>query len=739
MYFAAPLPWWLVVVVGAAIAAVAYGSYRASGAPLTRGQRGTLSILRAATLAAIVLFLCRPTLVRPDPAASDAVVPVLVDVSSSMRVADAGGRPRFERAVDLLRAELLPAVSRDFRTELYAVGESVTPSTIDAMAAEARQSNLIAALDRIRERYSNRHVPGIVVLSDGGDTSQRSDLPEGGPPVFPIGFGSADGPVDREVTGLTASDLRLDQASVDLHVSAVSHGLERSPLQLRILANGQLVESRTVVPARGGSPVEELFTVSPDPRVATVYTAEVVRDRDESIAENNARSVLVRPVGRKRRVLALAGAPGYEFSFMARALARDPGIEVDAVVRKGRNETGDATFLVQAGSGRASALMAGFPSSREALYAYDALIIANIEGDFFTRGQLAMTAEFVSARGGGVLVLGGRSFAERGLIGTPLEEVLPIELNDRRGAVVEASYDGEGAAAQNAVLLTAEGEAHPVMRIAGSREDTRKRWSGLPPLAGLAALGGPRPGASVLAVTIASSGGTYPLVAVQRYGRGRSMVFTGEASWRWRMLTPSTDRTYEYFWRQATRWLAARAPDPVSVSAPESAEPGDAVPIEVNVLDSAFVPIADAEVRATITTPGADPEPLPLRREAGTGGRYVATLRPDRAGLHRVRVDARRGTAPAAAADEWFYVGGTSREFADPRLNEALLQRIARASGGQYIAPERASGTAELLRSAVLRNPVQQRVELWHQPWAYALVVALLAAEWILRRRWGLR
>src|SRR6185436_2049932 len=98
------------------------------------------------------------------------------------------------------------------------------------------------------------------------------------------------------------------------------------------------------------------------------------------------------------------------------------------------------TFFVQAGSGRSAALTAGFPARRDQLYAYDAIVIANVEGDFFTRAQLAMLADFVSERGGGLLVLGGRSFAQRGLSGTPLEEVLPVELNDRRGALVRTAF-----------------------------------------------------------------------------------------------------------------------------------------------------------------------------------------------------------------------------------------------------------------------------------------------------------
>ena len=133
----------------------------------------------------------------------------------------------------------------------------------------------------------------------------------------------------------------------------------------------------------------------------------------EAVVENNTRSVLVSPIGRKRRILALAGAPGYEFSFLSRALGKDPGLELDSIVRKGQNESGQSTYLVQAGGGRAPALTSGFPSSREALYTYDALIAANVEGDALTRAQLAMAAEFVSVRGGGLAVLGGRSFAHR--------------------------------------------------------------------------------------------------------------------------------------------------------------------------------------------------------------------------------------------------------------------------------------------------------------------------------------
>jgi hypothetical protein len=267
------------------------------------------------------------------------------------------------------------------------------------------------------------------------------------------------------------------------------------------------------------------------------------------------------------------------------------------VTRKGKNAEGQDTFFVQAGGGRSPTLTLGFPATREQLFVYDALVIANVEGEFFSRAQLKMAADFVAERGGGLLVLGGRSFAQRGLSGTPLEEVLPVELNDRRGGLVRASLATGDMPAHNRLMLTPEGEVHPIMRIGGSPDETRKMWSALPALAASAPLGGPRPGATILALTKAPDGGVFPVVAVQRYGQGRSMVFAGEASWRWKMMVASTDRSFEFFWRQSARWLSA-APEPVAISVPDAPEPGDAIAIDVDARDG-VAPVPDATIDAT--------------------------------------------------------------------------------------------------------------------------------------------
>src|SRR5579864_7763665 len=114
MHFAYPPPWWVALLLAAAIAAAVFAEYRRPLAPLTRIQRGLLAALRALTLAALAAFLFRPIAMLPPAASRGAAVPVLVDSSRSMRIADADGQPRAAAAAKLLKERLMPALTTQF-------------------------------------------------------------------------------------------------------------------------------------------------------------------------------------------------------------------------------------------------------------------------------------------------------------------------------------------------------------------------------------------------------------------------------------------------------------------------------------------------------------------------------------------------------------------------------------------------------------------------------------------------
>lgn len=740
MTFANPLPWWVLVPVVASAAAVAWLAYRRFAGSAV--ERYVLTALRLSALLLLVLFLMRPVARTIDEDARDGVVPILVDTSRSMGIEDAGASPglrRIDRARALVTDRLLPALAPRFHVEVLGFGDTLAPVATGDLAATSRRSDLAGALAAVRERYRGRAVAGVVLISDGGDTSgagERAGSGESGPPIFAMGVGSRVVGRDREVTSVTAADAVLDRSRVDLAVTAVSHGHGSEPIELRLLENGRPIEVRRPVPAADGTPVHEVFQVSPS-GAAAVYTVEIPAAAGELVPENNSRSVLVQSPSRPRRILLAEGAPGFEHSFLKRAWGGDAGLEIDSVVRKGTNEDGANTFYVQAVRTRGEALTSGYPQTNEALCAYDAVVLANVEADQLTRAQLEATRAFVGKRGGGLLVLGAHSFLREGLRGTALEEVLPLEVTERGGVV--AASDASGGV--NRVGLTPAGEAHPIMQLGGGPAETRKAWEAMPALASSAALGGSRPGATILAVTGGPGGTPRPLVAVQRYGAGRSMVFTGEAAWRWRMMLPAANTSYDTFWRQALRWLAIQASDPVSISAPASAAPGDPLQLRLAVRDGAFDVQRDASVDLRVTAPDGRVEALHAGLEQDDQGEagYVARFRPSTPGVYRVAADARRATGALGSATTSVLVGGSDLEMTDPRLNMQVLQRVAAASGGRVIGEGDVRVLAEALRSGIPAAALSVRRDLWHNGWSFAAIVLLLGAEWILRRRWGLR
>lgn len=737
MTFANPLPWWALSAALVAVAAVAWLAYR--GAPLPPARRGILSAIRLLTLLLLIVLLMRPVARRGPDEASEALVPILVDSSRSMAIDDADGARRIDRARDVVVSELLPVLSTRFQTEVLAFGEELRPTPAAELGAAARRSDVAGALDAVRERYRGRVIAGIVLVSDGGETGGSLERAAGdsAAPVFPIGIGSPGIGRDREVLGVTVADAILDDSRIDLSVSAVSHGFGVETMELRLLENGRPIDVRRTAPAADGSPVREVFHVAPAKGAATVYTIEIPAGAGERVPENNARSVLVQLPSRPRRVLLVQGAPGFEHSFLRRAWSGDTGLEVDSIVRKGKNDQGADTFYIQASSARSGALASGFPATRDDLFTYDAVVLANMEGSVLGTTQLEALREFVGHRGGGLLVLGAHSFLRRGLIDTPLEDLLPLDPGERGRGVLPASTGAARGA--NRVALTSAGEAHPIMQLTADADESRKRWEAVPALASTASLGGPRPGATVLAVTAGTGGAPHALVAVQRYGEGRSMVFTGEAAWRWRMLLPATDRSYDTFWRQAVRWLALPAADPVAITGPAGAARGEAVAFRVAARGRDYEALEDATVDVRITRPDGRVESAPASMDAADGETFVASYRADEPGVYRAVADVRRPGAPTVSAATAILVGGADPEMADPRLNMRVLQRVAAASGGRVVDASGAAALADDLRARLPAATLLVGRDLWHHAWSFAAIVGVLAAEWLLRRRWGLR
>lgn len=734
MRFAVALPWWGLALV--VVAAVLLG-WRAYASAVTVGthRRAVLTALRTAALLTLVAMLLKPVMERPDPDGQGLVVPILVDVSRSMRLADAAGETR-EAVAARLVAQVQSGLSGIARPEVWRIGAGLAPWSSPPAVSDDPRSDLRGALAAVMERYRGRRLAGVVLLSDGGDTgpaaSSRPGVPDA--PVFAIGVGSPVIGRDRELRDLSAGSEALPGATVDLTVTAVSHGYGTAPLDLRVRVNGQPTDVRRVERVADGVPVRAVVRVAPASDAATVVTIDVPEANGELTAGNNTRRLLIEPAGRARRVLLLEGSPAHEHAFIRRALTADAALDIDVVARKGQDDRGRPTFLVQAASGRAAALTRGFPADRARLFAYDGVVLANVDPDTVAGDDLEALAAFVEQRGGGLLAFGARTLARGALATTPLARVLPVDLAGRSADALPAVQDGGRRAA---MAPTREGDAHPAVRVDADPAESRRRWAALPPLGVVHPVGALKPAASVLLVAAEAAGGWSPLVVTGRHGDGRAAVFAGEGTWRWRMARPAADTTFESVWRQLVRWLVAGSAASVEVLRPDDLVPGTTVPISIRVRDERFLPVGDADVRLRLTAPGGARTEVAATRAASGDGIYVAPVRLGEAGLYEVAADVSAPSVPFVTVTRALLAGGADRELADPRLNREVLERLSQTSGGAYLEADDVARLPALLRAAVRESSVTT-VDLWHNGAVLLVLMSVLGAEWTLRRRWGL-
>jgi len=728
-------PVMLVVAAVLGLAAVALLTYRGLSTVEKARDRAVLIALRVAAL--VVLFFCllRPALVLKAAVPQQNFVGVLVDDSRSMAIADSDGQPRSSFVQQQLapNARLLDALSQRFVVRFFRFSSSVDRvASANDLKFGGTATRLGQALDRARDELSGLPLAGLVMVTDGADTSEAAideslaSLKARSIPVFTLGVGQERFARDVQVTRVETPRAVLKGTAlvVDVVLSQTGYGGRTVPLTVE--DDGRIVSTQEVkLPPDGeSSTVKARFTASEaGPRL---FRFRVADQPDEQVTQNNARDTLIEVQDRREKVLYFEGEPRPEMKFIKRAVQDDKNLVVSVLQRTAENKY----YRIDPSS--ANDLVGGFPRTREELFAYRGLILGSVEAASFTPEQLRMIADFVSKRGGGLLVLGGRrSFAEGGWNGTPVGEVLPV-IPDAANPKYLSMLD---------VRPTRAGALFPVTQIAATDDASTAKWSEMPQVSTVNSVHQVKPGATVLLSATDSRRQDQVVLAFQRYGRGKAIAMPIQDSWLWKMdvKVPVTDTTHAMFWRRMIRWLVDGVPDQVNVTTTaDRVEPGEPVKLAAEVLDAAYTEVNDSRVVARITSPTGKVSELPVDWTVTHDGDYRASFTPDEPGVYDIRVTAAREQKDLGSAAMHVRVSAGDAEYFDAAMRAPLLKRIAEETGGRFFTPANAAALPEAVSYTGRGVTVVEERELWDMPALLLVLVGLVSAEWGFRRARGL-
>jgi len=728
----------LVIALIVALAAVTVATRRLR-LPSTRA-RWTLGTLRALLFALLLACLLRPALIVSSSVPQRNVLAILLDDSRSMRLADVNDERRLDAARRILgdSAALSEQLADRFVLRYYRFAADAAPvAGTGGLEASGTRTDLAAALDGARQELADLPVAGVVVVTDGADNASGDlatpmlALQARRIPVYTVGVGQERFARDLGIESLNLPATALDGAGVVADLSLRIRGVGGETTTVTVEADGRVVGTESVqLPSRGETVQVPLRipALAAGPHRITVRASVL---RDEIVSENNEVQGLLRVRRGPEKVLFLEGEPRPDFAFTRRAVGLDSAVQLVGLLRSAPGK------YLRLGVDDSLELASGFPTTREELFQYRALILGSIEAAFFTGDQLRMIADFVSRRGGGLLALGGRSaLAEGGFAGTPVAEVLPVTL-------ISSAPRGSGEFfTPLKARLSAAGRVHPVTQLAGTREASSARWDSLPPLSSVNQLGELRPGATLLASGISETGAPeVPMMAFQRYGRGRAMVFGVQDTWIWQMHASISveDQTHEALWQQLVRWMLDEVPNRVDVTVvPERVGPGEPVTVRARVVDPTYNDVNDARVTARVTAPSGQTFEVPLEWTLREDGSYQGQFVAAEEGMYRLEADAALGTDTTYSAPTSLLSDTQGADVERAELRTPLLRRIAEETGGRYYPLADAARLADDVSYTESGITVRESRDLWDMPIVFLILIGLLGAEWAVRRWWGL-
>jgi von Willebrand factor type A domain len=757
-------PWATLVFAIVAVGWFAY-FYAREGTAAGRVMRGVLVATRLALVAIVVFMIAEFTLSLRRTGLP--TVAVLVDDSASMGTLDRYDDKRLQALVarriesagfeqpDRLNlaktvlldkgTDLLARVERDYRMKLYFVSGAARAEegsladmrkAVRELRPQGESTRLGAALRHVLSDLRGSPPAAIILLSDGVNTDGESLSDAAryarrkGVPLFAVGLGSEQPLRDLELADLLVDEVVFVDDVVNFECKLTGHGLAGKTVEvvLHEKDNPVVLARIKVTVDEDGKPQRLHLPYRPNKVGEFEYVVEVEHLPQEAQADNNHQQRLVSVRKEQIKVLLVQGYPNYEFRYLKQMLQRDSTIQLRTVLQDADLEytESDETAL------------GVFPVRREDLFAFDVVIFGDVNPSYLSSSVLQNLHDFVAKKGGGVAFIAGPRFMPLAYRGTPIEPLLPIDLDSATVPDPDQPLD-QGFVARPTDL----GIVSPQMQLGDNAAETARIWRDLPPLYWLLEVGQVRPAARVLAehpTRLSADGRPLGVIIMQYVGAGKVLFHATDETWRWRYQVG--DVFFARYWVQAVRHLSRSkllgTDNAVELAADRREyRRGEPVRLRVRFIDERQAPVADDGVTVVLEREGQKNQRVNLLRNATNRGIFEGTFSDSMDGKYHAWVATPTLEGQAASAD--FLVVAPPGELERIQMDAVELKQAADETRGRFYR----IGEVDRL-GADLPPGHQVPIEtlppevLWNRWWLLATFVGLIAAEWILRKRRGM-
>jgi hypothetical protein len=624
--------------------------------------------------------------------------------------------PRFDLVQRLLlrpKTGLLARLGSEAPIVAFAIDEKLSPISVAnqnglvnqlPMRPVGSRSDLTGALRDLQDQLRGQTVQAILLFSDGrqvgGEAHPAAAGSALGAPLFAVSVG---GQIRRDIaiTRLSIPPSQFVGETVTVRADVRAIGFRGATFEAKLDAGEYHDSRRVTLDDRQQATVE--FPLKLSTPGAQRVRVSIAPQSGEAAVENNAIERSIKVLADKVRVLALAGAPTWDFQYLRNALSRATWMRCEDHILEGAATIG---------------------LTREQILDHDVIVLSAVHEAMLSADQWHAIQDFISTRGGTVIVIG----TDEGVLSEyaaneSLNNLIPYR---PRQNPRWRTWPGEDPFFR---LVPAPGaENIDALKLADTPAESKRRWEQLPAMFHFMALPELKPNAQVLLLERDSNSA---VLTDSRVGTGRVLFFGANETWRWRAKIGERDQ--DRFWLQLLRY---------SVEEPYALRQGD-LAFDVDRLDVAPGDTVRARVRAAtqpsiqITRDGQDLRTVALSRAGGNdANRFETTLSDLPVGhydLHlRVGDQETNLTLPLSVADE------SSPEMRILSGDDVRLASLVAGTGGDVVRLEDAGQLPQRIRDVREKNARPIEYSLWDSPYLFCFVLGCLGTEWALRKRFGL-
>ena len=754
---------WIVLFM--AICALVMLFVRPSFSKVTRRQRSTLNMLRTGVVLMALLGLLRPGCVQTEEEFQSGVLLCLLDTSRSMELPDIkDDSTRWGTIVETMRqneGKFKELKEKKIDVRFFGFDNEMVAIEFDESLKlprkpEGGETDIASPLFNSTLQARGERLIGVILMSDGVTTvlNPPVEISQAATPLvnmetplvcIPLGSPAAsDQSRDVAITNFAEQHVVNVKNKLAAKATVVARGYKGEDIRVELVVIDSDGREQVVTPAKIVTPrraVEEVDIEIPyKPTEPGEYRLKIraVAMPGEIALRNNELDAFLSVNDKGLSVVMIDGGMLYEQLFLRPSLATAEFLDLQFIpIYPSEFEAGPRDDLLEVFEDES----------------VDVFILSNIDSRLLydeVESPLGLQAlrDSVVKRRKGLLMLGGyHSFGPGRYHSTPLADVLPILMNQSEQQ--DFNTDIRPDLHISGELKMRPATNSPLVQLGADNVG----WSELPPLFGANRFVGVKRNASILLES--DDAARHPLLVAGSVG-GRVLAFAGDSTWRWNLKgLKEHGRTfkpeYDQFWRQVILWLArwdARNDDSITIDFPQRRfQPKGRVRFGVKAQSVSGDSLTDVQYKAMLTLPNGENQPVAV---TATGDGNYSEVEKDlvaQPGLYLLQVEGERNGESLGVAQRQFVVVDRDVEKSNPVANVEQLRSLASATsdfGGRTIDPP----DLEKFLDAMIEDPPVEKIQIptkqkfgdtmSHSLGFLIVFVALLATEWILRKKWGL-